>query len=68
MVTNWLGSTVQKYHRTVEDYFHLLQNAGFQIENLREADPQRDNFYDAQTYERRKRIPLFLILSARKLV
>jgi SAM-dependent methyltransferase len=65
-VTNWLDSTVQKYHRTIEDYFHLLQNAGFQVENLREANPQRDNFHDPQTYERRKRIPLFLILAARK--
>jgi SAM-dependent methyltransferase len=65
-VTNWLGSTVQKYHRTLEDYFYLLQNAGFQVEDLREARPQQDNFNDAQTYERRKRIPLFLILAARK--
>lgn len=65
-VTNWLGGTVQKYHRTVEDYFHLLQEAGFLIMDLREAHPQRDRFHDAQTYERRKRIPLFLILAARK--
>jgi hypothetical protein len=27
---------------------------------------QRDHFHDAQTYERRKRIPLFLILAACK--
>ncbi|TFI53381.1 class I SAM-dependent methyltransferase [Mastigocladus laminosus UU774] len=65
-VTHWLGGTVQKYHRTVEDYFHLLNEAGFMIENLREARPQREHFQDVQTYERRKRIPLFLILAARK--
>lgn len=65
-VTNWLGGTVKKYHRTVEDYFHLLQEAGFLIMDLREAHPQCDRFHDAQTYERRKRIPLFLILAARK--
>ncbi|MBD2250964.1 class I SAM-dependent DNA methyltransferase [Nostoc parmelioides] len=65
-VTNWLGGTVQKYHRTVEDYFHLLQKAGFIIEDLREASPQRENFHDVKTYERRSRIPLFLILAARK--
>jgi SAM-dependent methyltransferase len=65
-VTNWLGGTVQKYHRTIEDYFYLLQTTGFQIEELREAQPKRDHFYDTQTYERRKRIPLFLILSTRK--
>ncbi|MEA5505679.1 class I SAM-dependent methyltransferase [Halotia wernerae UHCC 0503] len=65
-VTDWLGGRVQKYHRTVEDYFHLLQKAGFIIENLREAHPQRQHFHEVQTYERRKRIPLFLILAARK--
>jgi SAM-dependent methyltransferase len=65
-VTHWLGGTVKKYHRTVEDYFHLLQQAGFIIDDLREACPQRENFYDIQTYERRSRIPLFLILAARK--
>lgn len=65
-VTNWLGGIVQKYHRTVEDYFHLLQEAGFMIEDLREARPQQENFQDVNTYERRSRIPLFLILAARK--
>lgn len=57
---------MQKYHRTVEDYFRLLQTTGFRIEELREAQPKRKNFYDTQTYERRKRIPLFLIFSTRK--
>ena len=65
-VTNWLGGTVQKYHRTIEDYFYLLQAAGFRVEHLREAHPQREHFHDQQTYERRKRIPLFLIFAARK--
>jgi SAM-dependent methyltransferase len=65
-INNWLGGTVQKYHRTIEDYFHLLQTTRFQIEQLREAQPQRNHFYDTESYERRKRIPLFLIFSARK--
>jgi SAM-dependent methyltransferase len=65
-VNNWLGGTVQKYHRTIEDYFCQLQEAGFRIEQLREAHPQREHFQDQQTYERRKRIPLFLLLAARK--
>lgn len=65
-VTQWLGGTVQKYHRTVEDHFYLLQKAGFIVEDLREGCPQREHFQDMQTYERRKRIPLFLILAARK--
>jgi SAM-dependent methyltransferase len=65
-VTNWLGGTVQKYHRTIEDHFRVLQQSGFVIEQLREAQPQREHFQDQQTYERRKRIPLFLLLAARK--
>ncbi|MBF2016649.1 MAG: methyltransferase domain-containing protein [Rivularia sp. T60_A2020_040] len=64
--TNWLGGTVKKYHRTIEDYFDLLQTVGFRIEALREAHPQPQHFHDTETYERRKRIPLFLILAARK--
>ncbi len=35
-VSPWLGGEVAKYHRTVEDYFHMLQEAGFTVENLRE--------------------------------
>ncbi|WP_228059196.1 class I SAM-dependent DNA methyltransferase [Nostoc sp. LEGE 06077] len=65
-VTNWLGGTVQKYHRTVEEYFYLLQKAGFIITDLREAHPQPEYFQDMETYQRRKRIPLFLILAAHK--
>ncbi len=65
-VTNWLGGTVQKYHRTVEEYFTTLQCAGFRVEHLREAHPQREHFTAVETYERRKRIPLFLVLAGRK--
>jgi SAM-dependent methyltransferase len=65
-VTNWMGSKILKYHRTIDDYFRLLRNTGFQVEDLREAHPQREHFDDPETYERRKRIPLFLILAARK--
>jgi hypothetical protein len=61
-----MGGTVQKYHRTVENYFSLLQQAGFTVEHLREAGPQHEHFQDTQLYERRKRIPLFLILAAYK--
>jgi SAM-dependent methyltransferase len=63
----WMGGIVRKYHRTVEDYFGVLQAAGFVVEQLRESRPQRELFADAQTYERRQRIPLFLFLAGRKL-
>ena len=62
----WMGGTVRKYHRTVEDYFRALQDAGFVIEQLRESRPQRAQFANEQTYERRMRIPLFLFLAGRR--
>jgi SAM-dependent methyltransferase len=64
--TRWLGAEVQKYHRTIEDYFGALGAAGFTVERLCEARPRRERFTDAETYERRKRIPLFLLLAGRK--
>ena len=65
-VTNWLGGQVVKYHRTVQDYYQALQDAGFLIESLRESHPHREYFSNQATYERRKRIPLFLFFAAIK--
>jgi SAM-dependent methyltransferase len=65
-VTTWLGGRVEKYHRTIEDYFLMLQGAGFRVEQLRESRPQRVHFQTEALYERRKRIPLFLFLMGRK--
>jgi len=65
-VTEWMGGQIEKYHRTVEDYFNDLQRTGFIVEHLRESSPQRQHFQDEQTYLRRKRIPLFLFLAGRK--
>lgn len=62
----WLGGTVHKYHRTVEDYFRAMQEAGFIVEHLRESHPVRKYFVNEETYERRRRIPLFLFLAGRK--
>jgi SAM-dependent methyltransferase len=66
-ITAWLGGEVVRYHRTMEDYFASLQSAGFVVERLRESCPRREQFADAETYEQRKRVPLFLFLAARKL-
>lgn len=63
---NWLGGKVVKYHRTIEQYFSALQGAGFQVESLQEAEPMRERFLSEETFKRRQRIPLFLIMSARK--
>lgn len=66
-ITSWMGGRVVKYHRTVENYFEGLQQAGFLVESLREAEPQPEQFQnDKETYQRRKRIPLFLIMAGRK--
>ena len=63
-ITNWMGGTVIKYHRTIEDYFLALRAAGFVVDALRESRPQQAQFHDPATYERRKRIPLMLFFSA----
>lgn len=63
---SWLGGKVLKYHRTIEQYFSLLQGAGFMIESLQEATPVRENFKREETFLRRQRIPLFLIMAGRK--
>jgi trans-aconitate methyltransferase len=62
----WLGQKVMKIHRTVEDYYVALQQAGFQVESLRESRPRRELFASEETFQRRLRIPLFLFLSARR--
>jgi len=63
----WMGDTVTKYHRTIEDYLSLITESGFSLQSFREADPQRENFKDTALWERRRRIPLFLILAAKKI-
>ena len=51
----------------VENYFVSLQRSGFLLESLREAEPQPEQVgKDHETYQRRKRIPLFLIMAGRK--
>jgi SAM-dependent methyltransferase len=65
-LTEWLGGQVIKYHRTVENYFTGLQRSGFVVESVREAEPQRRWFNDDETFRRRQRIPLFLVMAGRR--
>jgi SAM-dependent methyltransferase len=66
-ITSWKGGEVIKYHRTIEDYMASLQHAGFMIQSLCEAKPRAEEFGDdLDTYQRRKRIPLFLIIASQK--
>lgn len=62
----WLGRTVRKFHRTMEDYFATLQRAGFLVEQVRESKPDERFFSNKETYERRRRIPLFLMMKGYK--
>jgi len=62
--TAWLGGRVVKFHRTVEQYVTLVQDAGFILERLREPGPERARFTSEAEFRRRQRSPLFLLLAA----
>ena len=65
-VEPWIDKKVVKYHRTIEEYFQLLKQAGFMIEDIREGTPRVEEFTRESEYKRRMRIPLFLIFSCKK--
>ncbi|MGM7700726.1 class I SAM-dependent DNA methyltransferase [Pseudalkalibacillus sp. Hm43] len=62
----WMDQMVTKYHRTTEQYITEILQAGFQLEGLKEGTPDERFFSQTEEYERRSRIPVVLILSARK--
>ena len=63
---SWFGSSVTWQHRTVEDYATAVLEAGFDLSALRECEPVEELFNgDAAELERRRRAPVFLLLSAR---
>jgi len=62
--TRWMGAQVVKYHRTVEDYAGLVQQADFHLDALREARPRPELFASPDEFYRRSRIPLFLVVAA----
>jgi hypothetical protein len=62
--SDWLGARVVKYHRTVEDYVRLVQEAGFCLDRLSEARPRPERFHSEAEFRRRSRIALFLIVAA----
>lgn len=66
-VDPWIDKKVIKYHRTIEDYYQLLKQVGFIIEDIREGTPRVEEFSSESEYKRRMRIPLFLMFSCRKL-
>ncbi|WP_309108260.1 ATP-binding protein [Arthrobacter sp.] len=62
----WMGDTVTWFHRTIEQYVGAINGAGFNLTALRECEPEPGRFGgDEAELVRRRRVPLFLLLSAR---
>lgn len=59
----WLGTTTIWQHRTVESYTSQLRSSGFELAAVRECPPARERFDDEAEFERRRRIPLVLLLA-----
>lgn len=60
----WMGNEVKKYHRPLEAYWQLLKKSGSKVCDIREGLPMKDHFQNADEFQRRMRIPLFLIIKA----
>ncbi len=62
----WLGSMVTKYHRTFEDYYHLLVDNDFKILDLKEPKPKSEERALDKELDGHYRRPIILMFSARK--
>lgn len=63
---SWFGSTVTWHHRTIEQYIGAVQRAGLSLESFSECGPSADLLRDwPDELERRRRVPLMLVISAR---
>jgi SAM-dependent methyltransferase len=62
----WIDQVVVKYHRTIEQYFIALRQAGFTVLDLREGTPKREHFSSEEEFVRRQRIPVVLAFSCVK--
>ncbi|MBX2874041.1 MAG: methyltransferase domain-containing protein, partial [Saprospiraceae bacterium] len=62
----WMGSAVTKYHKTIEQYFAILSQSGFIVQELREGRPERQHFSEEKEFDRRLDLPRYLILKAYK--
>lgn len=62
----WINQVVVKYHRTIEQYFTALIQAGFTVLDLREGTPKREYFNSEEEFVRRQRIPVVLAFSCIK--
>ncbi|WP_226679956.1 class I SAM-dependent methyltransferase [Sutcliffiella horikoshii] len=62
----WINQVVVKYHRTIEQYFTALREAGFTVRDLREGTPKREHFSSEEEFVRRQRIPVVLAFACVK--
>ncbi len=65
-LNTWIGKDVIKYHKTIEEYFQLFKAAGFEVSEIRESKPQEILFTEVAEYQRRMRIPLFMMFKLSK--
>jgi len=64
----WFDEPVVWHHRTIEQYVTALRSAGLSLMTLSECEPVADLFAgDHDALARRRRVPLFLLLEARRL-
>lgn len=64
--TSFLGHTVVKYHRTLENIFNSLIQAGFVIQQVSEPKPSAEAVAAYPEMEAENKRPIFLMISAIK--
>lgn len=64
--TSFLGHTVVKYHRTLENIFNSLIQAGFVIQQVSEPKPSAEAVAAYPEMEAENKRPIFLMVSAIK--
>ncbi|KAA0955754.1 class I SAM-dependent methyltransferase [Sporosarcina sp. ANT_H38] len=66
--TSFLAENVIKYHRTISTYMNDLINAGFVLEVIKESIPSEEMLKNDAAMEDENRRPMFLMISAKKIV
>lgn len=64
--THFLGSDVQKYHRTVATYMNTLITAGFTIKEVAEPQPTEEALERYPEMKDEPRRPIFLLMAVEK--
>ena len=62
----WLGSSVQKCHRTIETYVRILIRCQFTLVDLEEFRPSDQDLETHPEWSNDRERPMFLLISARK--